>query len=280
MSNLAIELVEVAHQHLMCGCTDNAAQLYRAALVIDPGDPVAHIGLADCAVAEGSVDDAIEMLVEAAHRLAQRPSIEAAYELIDRAYNLDPTRLEIHIDIAEIQAKTGDLTGARYRLEQLAVAYSDAGAYDEARDVLAAAESWVPTVTAGEIEIIRDGVSESIPIDTTDILFDSEPIPLEIEVASNPGSRFKPPRTPTMVVPTLLRRPDGTLLPEHEQPHAQRANRRSRKRTATDPVAHVPRSRSDRRAPRRRSSHYPTVGHETSEPIAARLRRLSQTQPE
>jgi tetratricopeptide (TPR) repeat protein len=275
VTNLAVQLVELAHTYLFCkSCADDAESLYRAALVLDPGDPVAHIGLADCAVARGSVDEAVDLLVEAAHRLAARPSIEAAYDLIDRAYNLDPTRLEIHIDIAEIQAKTGDLTGARHRLEQLASAYTDAGAYDEARDVLAAAEQWRPTVNAGEIEIVRDGVSESIPIDTSDIVVDSDAIAID-SAFDDPGAiRTKPPRSPTMVVPTLLRRPDGTLLPEHEQPPMHEP-RRARKRTATGP--HTP-TRSPRRK-RKRAARHPVVG-QPAENLASRLRRLSRSQPE
>jgi hypothetical protein len=131
-----------AASHLAAARYAEAAGAFRAVLCIDPHAHEAYLGLADCAVGRGQVDEAIEDLVGAAKDFAERGSLPAAFALMTKALAIDPRRLELHIDVAELEAAAGRVDLAAHRLENLSRTYEVAGRYDEATAVLEAAEAF------------------------------------------------------------------------------------------------------------------------------------------
>lgn len=219
------DLCDVAERALAKKQFDEADALYHAIAMLDEERHEGWLGIAECASARGRVGEAVRILVTAAERLQHQPSPDAGYILLGRALELDPTRLDLHLTIAQLQAKDGDVHGARSRLQQLASAYIHKGAWLDAQDVLSFAAEWDPQpLVAGEIELVIDVDSDSIPIALED---------LELPK--------RPKREQTMVTDTVLIFPDGSPLPRKKQPWAIAAAHKSptsrpRKRTATGPA--------------------------------------------
>ncbi len=128
-----------ANAHWSAGRIPEAAGAYRAVLSIDVDEVRAHVGLAECAVAQGRVDAAIDGLVAGAQGYATRDRCSAAFALLTKALAIAPDRMELHIDVAELEAASGRTEMAAQRLENLARAYAAAGAHDDAALVLEAA---------------------------------------------------------------------------------------------------------------------------------------------
>lgn len=206
------DLCDVANRALGEQHLEEADALFHAITMLDEERHEGWLGIAECMQRRGRVGEAVKILVAAAQRLADQPSPAAGYILLGRALELDPARLDLHLPIAKLQAKDGDVHGARSRLQQLASAYIHKGAWVEAQEVLAFAAEWDPQpLVAGEIELVVDLESDSIPIGLDDL----ELVP----------ARRKPEKT--MVVPTVLRFPDGSPMPTKKQPWAVAAARKS-----------------------------------------------------
>lgn len=104
---------------------------------MDPREVRAHLGLADCAIARGEDKDGIvEELLAAAADSAECDRAPDAFSLFGKALATDPGRLEIHIDIAELEAATGRGDMASSRMENLARTYNAMGLNEDAEAVL------------------------------------------------------------------------------------------------------------------------------------------------
>lgn len=132
-----------AGAHLSAGRLAEAEGVYRAVLNIDPEEFRAHLGLADCATGDGRVDDAIELLSEGSQTYAEAGSMRPAFALITKALAIAPSRLDLHIDVAELEAADGRAEMAALRLENLARTYLAAGQEEEAELVLEAAAAFL-----------------------------------------------------------------------------------------------------------------------------------------
>ena len=273
------ELIRVATRALERSHVEEANALFHAITMLEPRKYEGYLGLAECAERRGHADDAVEILVTAAGQLADQPSPAAGYILLGKALKLDPGRLDLHVDIARLQAKDGDVYGARSRLEQLAAAYIHLGEWGEAQNVLAFAAKWDPQpLVAGEIEISIDIETDSGPIALDDIALEK----ISAAVVREAGSAKKRRRVPqkTMVAETVLRFPDGSPMPTKDQPWAVAAARKSptsrpRKRTKTGPTRKVDTGqraavRARARARRRRAEAITA----RTEPVPSRLRKL------
>jgi hypothetical protein len=168
-----------AASHLAAARYAEAAGAYRAVLCIDPQAYEAHLGLADCAVGRGQLEEAIEDLVGAAQDFAEREALQPAFALMTKALMLAPARLELHIDVAELEAAAGRIDMATSRLHNLARAYESEGEYDEAEAVRQAAAAFAA----------MDGPSET---DTAVVAIDPE--------AANHVTVVEPDRTVEVVV--------------------------------------------------------------------------------
>ncbi|MGH1340851.1 MAG: tetratricopeptide repeat protein [Nannocystales bacterium] len=131
-----------AGAHLSAGRLAEAEGVYRAVLNIDPEEFRAHLGLADCATGCGRVDDAVELLSAGSQRYAEAGSMRPAFALITKALAIAPARLDLHIDVAELEAADGRAEMAALRLENLARTYLSAGQHEEAELVLEAAAAF------------------------------------------------------------------------------------------------------------------------------------------
>ncbi len=67
---------------------------------------------------------AIEALINAARTLADASvDPKQAYDLFNTALNLDPQRLELHVEMAELEVRCGDLDRAQERMALVAECY-------------------------------------------------------------------------------------------------------------------------------------------------------------
>ena len=121
-----------AEAHLQAGRIAQAVGAFRAVLLIDPAEVQAHFGLAECALARDCTDEAIAGLVAAAAELGTGGLIEPALHLYAGALTIDPDRLELHVDVAELEIASGRPGWASARLHALARAYQAAGRCDDA----------------------------------------------------------------------------------------------------------------------------------------------------
>lgn len=225
------------------GNSSDAEALVRFALGTDPDSARAHVTLARLRAARGERDAAVDALIDGARRRAaigcEDPS--PLYAMLAAALELDPARLDIHVDLAELQAAHGDVPGAQARLVQLSAIYVDAGRHDDARAVLAVAGGWDPQGSVAgvidtaipveeSIEILLEEVEEeAIPqpaptprrvaktstVCTPTLLRDAQGsvIPNQASIPAPATHRRRPPRAATICTPTLLRDPQGRVLP-------------------------------------------------------------------
>lgn len=131
-----------AAAHLGAGRYAEAEGAYNAVLSLDAQEHRAHLGLADCACARGRSDEAVERLTEHARAYAEAGVMRSAFALITKALAIAPERLDLHIDVAELEAADGRASMAATRLENLARTYRAAGQLEEAELVLEAAEAF------------------------------------------------------------------------------------------------------------------------------------------
>jgi len=139
-----------AGAHLSAGRLAEAEGVYRAVLNIDSGEFRAHLGLADCAMGSGRMDDAVELLADGSQQYAEVGEMRPAFALMTKALAIAPSRLELHIDVAELEAADGRAEMAALRLENLARTYLAAGQEEEAELVLEAAAAFRAPPAAAE----------------------------------------------------------------------------------------------------------------------------------
>ncbi len=131
-----------AGAHISAGRLAEAEGVYRAVLNIDPEEFRAYLGLADCATGQGRVDEAVDLLAEGSRGYAETGSMRSAFALMTKALAIAPARLDLHIDVAELEAADGRAQMAVLRLENLARTYLAAGQEEEAELVLEAAAAF------------------------------------------------------------------------------------------------------------------------------------------
>ncbi|MBC8066932.1 MAG: tetratricopeptide repeat protein, partial [Deltaproteobacteria bacterium] len=125
-----------ASEHLAAGRLAEAAGAFKAALQIDPNETQAHLGLAQCAVGRGQHDVAFEHFSRTAQLLRERGANDDALSCYGYAVSSDPQRIDIHVDIAELELEMGRREAALARLDGLAEAYVLADREDDAVAIL------------------------------------------------------------------------------------------------------------------------------------------------
>lgn len=131
-----------AHAHLAGHRFPEAIGAYRAALSVDPTIAAAHFGLADAQSALGRRVEAVEALVGAAEAFSTRCEHEDAVRLLLKAMAIDPSRMELHLDVAMVEEAMGNHEAAVARIEGLADRYMDDGRFEEAGELLRLLASW------------------------------------------------------------------------------------------------------------------------------------------
>lgn len=109
---------------------------------VDPKVVQAHVGLADALFALGRRCEAAEGLVQAAGAFGARDEHADAGALLGKALALDPSRLELHLDLAMVEEAMGRHDVAVARIETLADLYMDEGRFEDAAELLRLLASW------------------------------------------------------------------------------------------------------------------------------------------
>ncbi|MEM7157221.1 MAG: hypothetical protein AAF799_30490 [Myxococcota bacterium] len=179
MARLSEKPMARAQAHLAAGRYAEAVGGFRATLWIDPTLVGAHVGLAHALAGRGRRGEAVTGLVAAAEACAGSRRPTDALCLYATALSLEPTRDDLHLDIATVEESMGRHDAAVERIEALAERYFDAGRTEEAIEVLRFMSSW----TAAE---------------------PSRPIATAVEAPAASSE--------TVICATVLLRPDGTLM--------------------------------------------------------------------
>jgi tetratricopeptide (TPR) repeat protein len=177
----------------------------------------------------GDVERRVSAYVEIARRRMAEGNVDEAIEFFSRALSLDPERLEVHVDLAELEIARGRTKAALRRLEAVAEAYVDAGNADAAADVLefaAALESGKGLPEPGTVRGTQTGVTEPMGI-----------------LLPTPRQR---PREETVLAKTVLLFPDGTPMPAQATPTIKKDRRpppppKARFRVSPPPMLRRPR---------------------------------------
>jgi tetratricopeptide (TPR) repeat protein len=144
----------------------------------------------------GEVDRRVSAFIEIARRRIVDGDVDLAIEFFSRALSLDPERLEVHVDLAELEIARGKTRAAIRRLEAVAEAYVDTGNIDAAADVLefaAALERGTGFTEPGAVQGSQTGFTEPMGI-----------------LLPTPRQR---PREETVLARTILLFPDGSPMP-------------------------------------------------------------------
>ncbi|MGH1340671.1 MAG: tetratricopeptide repeat protein [Nannocystales bacterium] len=224
----ADSVLDMAVQFAGDGESSDAEALIRFALSTDPESARAHLILAHLRARRGELADGVDELIASARRLATAPVEDPChlYAMFGGALELAPERLELHVDLARLQAAFDDVPGALARLVQLSAIYVEAGCHDDARDVLAVASAWDPQSSVAGVIETELPIEESIPILLEEVEEDDVPQPVP--------SPVRRPRVATICTPTLLRGADGSMLPNQDAVPAPAQSRRGRPtRTST-----------------------------------------------
>lgn len=85
----------------------------------------------------------IEAMIDIARGLVESDAdLGSAYAIFAGALELDPTRIEVHVDLAALDYRAGAFDRVQARIGQLADAYVERTLVSDARAVLSAAEGW------------------------------------------------------------------------------------------------------------------------------------------
>lgn len=131
-----------AQAHLLAARHSQAVGAFRAAVSVDPKVVQAHLGLADALFALKRRYEATEGLVQAAEAFYARHEHADAGALLGKALALDPSRLELHLDLAMVEVAMGRHDVAVARIERLADLYMDDGRFEDAAELLRLLASW------------------------------------------------------------------------------------------------------------------------------------------
>jgi hypothetical protein len=267
-----------AQAHLAAGRYAEAAGAFRAVLAIDSSALPARLGLADAVAGRGQRRDAVDGLVEAAETCAELRQHAAALCLYGKALVLEPTRMELHLDVAVVEHAMGHSEAALARVEGLAERYISTGRTEEAAELLRFAATWDD-----------EGIEEIDPEELGTV----EPEPRPTARAAKPAPQLS---TETVVCATVLIRPDGTLwfgqgrspaVPELDEAELTVARAVSapivldelEEDADPDMVTRVasPPAAPPRRSPIKQSS---PLAHASANPLVERLRRRAGLEPE
>lgn len=219
----ADSVLDMAVQVAGNGENSDAEALIRFALSTDPESARAHLILAHLRARRGELEAAVDELVESARRLASEPVEDPCqlYAMFGGALDLAPERLELHVDLARLQAADDDVSGAQARLVQLSAIYIDAGRHDDARAVLGVASAWDPQSAVAGVIDTEVPIEESVPI----LLEEVE----EVDAPQPVPSPARRPRAQTVCTPTLMRDAQGELIPNQDAVPAPPLSRRRRR---------------------------------------------------
>jgi hypothetical protein len=216
------QLLARAQVALDTGRTAEAAAGFRGVIACDKTDPRGHVGLARCLVMVGQSVAGIDRLVSTGRALAAAEHTDAAYVVLSEALHLDPSRLDLHVDVAELEIGRGEVQAGVARLQELASAYSAFGHVEEARCI---AES-IAAVCAepGAVVHPQTGVTE--------------PMSVVLHAPRVPARNEE-----TVICRTVLRFPDGTVIPSQAPSHTADDKRRVSDSAARPALAPKPRVR-------------------------------------
>lgn len=138
-------LLARAHAHLSEARLPQAVGAFRAAVGVAGTCPTlvpAHLGLATALSALGRREEAVEGLAAAAGAAAERDEHGDALRLWTEALAIDPSRTELHLDLAMAEQALGRHADAVARLETLADRCMDEGRFDDAAELLRCLSQW------------------------------------------------------------------------------------------------------------------------------------------
>jgi hypothetical protein len=113
----------------------DAARVYQEAVSIAPKDPRSLAGLAEAMFAIGAPHLGIPRLIDLAGVYAETQFHDAALAVYDRVLGLSPDRLELHLDMAQVEREADRAGQATQRLERLAEVYLELGLTEEAAEI-------------------------------------------------------------------------------------------------------------------------------------------------
>lgn len=191
-----------AAAHLAAGRYAEAAGAFRAVLGIDGSAIPARLGLAEALVARGQRAAAVTGLVEAAEACSERDQHAHAIILYAKALALDPSREELHLDVAMVEHAMGRRDAATARVEGLAERYMATGRTEQAAEILRFLASW-----GDDADEVDDALLEEVePEESVSTVIARNPLP-----HARPSKAAAPASTETVVCATVLVRPDGSL---------------------------------------------------------------------
>ena len=115
----------LGRSRLRDGDLAGATSAFRQTIALCPGHVRAHLGLSECTRRSETVEAAIEQLVASARDMAEHDDFDGALALYARALDLDPEALGLHLEIADVEQREGDVGAAVRRLRSLSEIFED-----------------------------------------------------------------------------------------------------------------------------------------------------------
>ena len=146
---------------------------------------------------------AVERLVKRARELAAGWSTEKAITMYEAALRIDPSRGDLHVELAELELACGREDEGTARLEALASAYLDRNMVSEAEAIIAALEAHHAEAEPGAVVPAQTGLTAPMtvvlgvpqPVEVTHTEFCDQPVLLFPDGTPMPGQRESSPRS-------------------------------------------------------------------------------------
>lgn len=130
------KILEAAQKHLAKGAYDKAIAEFQKLVRADPSDVRTWLKIGDLHAKRGSTKDAVDTYAKVADQYASQGFFLKAVAVHKQILKLDPTRLDVHLKLAEAYENLQLVSDALATYEQVAGAYARAGNIDKALETL------------------------------------------------------------------------------------------------------------------------------------------------
>ncbi|MDQ3035339.1 MAG: tetratricopeptide repeat protein, partial [Myxococcota bacterium] len=130
------KILEAAQKHLAKGAYDKAIVEFQKLVKADPSDVRTWLKIGDLHAKKGSTRDAVDTYARVADQYASQGFFLKAVAVHKQILKLDPSRLDVHLKLAEAYENLQLVSDALATYEQVAGGYARAGNIDKALETL------------------------------------------------------------------------------------------------------------------------------------------------
>lgn len=130
------KILEAAQKHLAKGAYDKAITEFQKLVKADPNDVRTWLKIGDLHAKRGATRDAVDTYAQVADQYASQGFFRKAVAVHKQILKLDPSRLDIQLELAKSYENLQLVSDALHTYEQIASTYAQAGNIEKALELL------------------------------------------------------------------------------------------------------------------------------------------------